>query len=56
MTPVQTPKAVGHTVKSFITVEEVLDLIAHYGWEISVAFDQVVMRTKFIDWDREHFV
>jgi hypothetical protein len=37
-------------------VEEVLDLIAHYGWEISVAFDQVVVRTKVIDWDRAHFL
>jgi hypothetical protein len=36
-----------------IMAEEVLDLIAHYGWEISVVFNQVVVWIEVIDWNRE---
>ena len=36
-----------------VMAKEVLDLIAHYGWEISVAFNQVVVWIEVIDWNRE---
>ena len=36
-----------------VMAKEVLDLIAHYGWKISVAFNQIVVRIEVIDWDRK---
>jgi hypothetical protein len=38
-----------------IMANEVLDLIPHFGWESSVAFNQVVIWIEVVDWNREDF-